>query len=509
MTANRFLERGKGPRVAAFVTWGFPSGDQAGVYAELDALAQVLGAEVRVFHSGVTDPTKLPEAVRGRVGSGFYVPNANAIHANDVEHFRRTAPARFTALVTRLCALAQQSETELLARPDIQAAMSCARWVQAWGADYVHSWYLYEQSLYALVVAQLLGIPRGITLHAATSDSPLAGLLPLHLEQARLVIAGNSGLRDEFVRRFGEGLRTRTLVQHAPPPGEPAPLEALRAVLAEPLPADATARGPDAAFVTPRQPTALRSGGPKPFLVLGAERTGSNLLVTVLGSQSSIACAGELFNPRFIQERTVPWLHGQGNDLATLLALRGADPAAFHARLLADGVRNRANWVGFKLLYFHGMVDDRIVDHLAAQRDLTVIHLFRKDRIRRWLSHRRAVISDSWYTPKGARRAPEDEAPLVLEVVPTLTDFMLQELMEERYTAVFREHRGLQLDYDDFTNDLPGTGRKLSALFAEPLGELVPKSKKTGTHDLARGIANLDELRAAFAGTRWSGLFPD
>ena len=64
----------------------------------------------------------------------------------------------------------------------------------------------------------------------------------------------------------------------------------------------------------------------------------------------------------------------------------------------------------------------------------------------------------------------------------------------------------LELDYEDLTQHLSQTSQRLGAFFGAEFGELVPRSRKTGQGDLAQAIVNLDELRAAFAGTRWADL---
>ena len=46
--------------------------------------------------------------------------------------------------------------------------------------------------------------------------------------------------------------------------------------------------------------------------------------------------------------------------------------------------------------------------------------------------------------------------------------------------------------------------RRLGAFLGVELGEVVPRTRKTGTRDPARGIANLQARRRAFAGTRWA-----
>src|SRR5690606_23144645 len=120
--------------------------------------------------------------------------------------------------------------------------------------------------------------------------------------------------------------------------------------------------GVRAAFATkplPREPQVRRDV--EPFVIIGAERTGSNLLVGAVAKQRAIACAGELFNPRLEEKGIVPWLEGCPTDPNLLHAIRKSGARNLHARLVAAAAAGGASRVGFKLLYYQGLVDYRIL----------------------------------------------------------------------------------------------------------------------------------------------------
>ena len=494
----------------------YPEVAQAAVYAELDELAASLDAEVAVFHSTVGDPRPLPPSLRRRLGDGIFAPQHPMLHSNDVEHFRHTAPQRCDGLMTTLAGLGDRSAAALYVMPEVQAAFSFARWAQGWHADVVCSHGLGEVSFHALVTAHLLQLPRFVFVSDVDVTREFALLLPLHVQQAAAIVPGSRSVAADLVARFGDGLRERIARAASGPDAGPSVRDLALRAFSAPRAADAPARGPQAAFRTRRTSNEVAgrqlagsggdNGGARPFLVLGAERTGSNLLVDMLSRCPGFACANELFNPRLIDKDDLQWLHDP-DDRKELLRLRRASPPALLARLLRDGAAAGADHVGFKLIYLQGLVDDRILDHLAGDDRLTIVHLLRGDRLRRWLSITRARETDQWFSLAAPATAAVQTGPMQLDVQATAMDFTLVDLFEGRYRALFERHAVAEVDYDEFTRDLAGAAKRLGALFGRELGEFTPRTVKTGIRDLERGIGNLDELRDAFAHTRWAPLF--
>lgn len=493
-------------RIAVFARYSFPLAAAAESYAELDAAAAALGAEYRVFHSVVTDPSQLPEHVRGRVGGGLLVPWFEAAHEHDLAHFRRTLPAGVLRVLAKLSRFSGADPATILARREVHEAFSFARWARAWHADVVLSDGWEEGSLQAWVTAELLALPRVAHFGEATGAFEYGQLVRLHVEQAHALVAGSERARDELGARFGAAAARATMVARAGETGAAVLAQAVQHARCAAAGNEPAPRGPQVAFVTAA--SAVPSPPPgKRFLVLGAERTGSTMLVAMLGSVPGFACAGELFNPRLIAAGAIDWLPSSRLPREDLLALRGRAPGQLLANLWRDGAAAGAHHVGFKLLYTHALHDDRIVDALAADRELIVVHLLRADRLQRCLSLAKATASDQW-GDGGAPGAAAPREPVALDPQQLATQFTLDELLEERYRAVFRGHAGLELDYEDLAQRLEEAARRLGGVLGTDLGQVVPRTRKTGSRDVAGSIANLAALRAAFAATRWASLLP-
>lgn len=493
------------PRIAVFAHYDFPRADEVALYAALDALAADLGAEYRVFHALVPDPATVAARDRWRFGTGVLAPLFPEVHANDLAHCEATLRARFDALLATMARFSGQSPSELLQRHEVRESFSFARQVRAWHADVVLSWGLDEGALHAFVATALLALPRIVVLPDAFGSHEHGQLLPLHADQAHTIVALGEQVVGDLAARLGPARRAPVVA----PVGSlrTAPVrEALARALAAPRDPNAPSRGPRAAFV--RHACAPAPAVPRRFVVLGTERTGSNMLVGMLDGRTGVACAGEVFNARAIAEGELNWLAGEVRRDPELLRLRRDDPAALLARMHREGAAAGASTCGCKLLYLHAAVDDRIADAFAGDGELRVVHLLRADRLQRWLSLVRARRSDVWFAAAGSEAVRDDEV-VVLDAAATASEFALDEQLEERFRALFRTHASLELDYDDLVQRLPAVAQRLAAFLGADLGALAPKSRKTGPSDVAGAIANLAELRASFRGTRWAHLFGD
>lgn len=501
---SRFLDHPARKRIAAIVTHDYPSADETATYERIEAVAKEVGADVEFFYSVVPDPRSLPTPIKKRLGRGMYMRRIGMMHEADGQHFRAVCRSRYDGLLAILMSATGQSESDVLARYDVQAAFTFARMIQAWHGDVIVACYLDEHSFFAAVASHLLGIPSVFLINWVEDGNPYAIFSHLICSAARAIVLGHPAMVDRVACACGEEFRHKLHLQETT---DSAVVRIVREALAEPRGADLPELGATAAFVTLQGRTSPTPTGPRPFVIIGAERTGSNLLVDALASQSGIECAGELFNPRVIEEGSMPWLGDPKQDIEGLVRLRAADPPRFHARLLADGAARGASWVGFKLLYFHGAIDNRVVDYLAGLADLKIVHLLRRNRIARWFSHHKAIITDTWYTAAGAGRAKRRQQ-VEIDAVEAAADFAYVEMMEDRYRAIFDPVRCLEMDYEDFSSDMEGTRRRLSDFFEVELGEIRPVSEKTGVR-VEEGVSNFAELRTAFRGTRWEHLFSD
>lgn len=490
------LRGGLRPRLALLAGDKYPLLHCERHYAQLDALSATLGCDWRAFHTVATDPREVPMHLRPRVGMGVLVAPETSNFAQDVARFQVSAPAAVAALVAELQNFWGCPASTVLTRPDVQQAFAIARWMQAYAPCAQITIGHHHDSFRAVIASRLLGLPTIAILDDPDLGDPAANLLPLHLRGAAVIHATRSSISAQLERRFASALVGKPLSRS---------VESV---------ADVVAR----AIASTRPPTALRLGGVaafgpltpiadagapiRRFTLLGAERTGSNLLMGMLGAHPRVVAANELFNRREIAEGVVAWPVRLAGDQAELAAERARSPAGLMARLAFQSAEIGGTICGFKLMYGHAQADERIVDAIASDPRHAVVHLLRRDRMQRWRSHLHALWSDRWF---GGER--DDEYRVEMSVVGTALDFVVHEVLEARYRAAFADLPMVELDYDDLSHRLPDVSSRLGALLGVDFGEMRPRTHKTGPQDPGAGIANRDELRAAFAGTKWSGLF--
>jgi glycosyltransferase involved in cell wall biosynthesis len=132
---------------------------------------------------------------------------SDATSARDLEHYRRRMPERVNALVQLISDASGLTAEEVLAHPHVRHAFSFARMAECWRADYIHTYFFYERTLFALVASHLLGIPRGVSCYAdhMLNDYALK-LVPLHLRSCDVIVATSARIKRELESLAGRPL---------------------------------------------------------------------------------------------------------------------------------------------------------------------------------------------------------------------------------------------------------------------------------------------------------------
>jgi Domain of unknown function (DUF6473) len=251
-------------------------------------------------------------------------------------------------------------------------------------------------------------------------------------------------------------------------------------------------------------PAVAVPGAPTRFLVVCAERTGSNVLLGLLGSHPDCFVAGELFNPRLIKAGSVPGV--AESEHAELVDLRRTDPVKFVDRVFDSAAGKGYRAIGFKFMYNHGDLSTDARGHLANDKEIRVIHLKRRNLLRRLLSDRRAQSTDVWAQTADTSAPPP---PAVrLGFVESVWNFGHLENKQAEYQDLFGDHAVLELFYEDLEADPQSAGERAASFLGLRAGvPLEVRFKKTGTDSLRAAIVNYDELKADML--RWASFFED
>jgi hypothetical protein len=238
---------------------------------------------------------------------------------------------------------------------------------------------------------------------------------------------------------------------------------------------------------------------PTLFFILAAGRTGSTRLRLLLDSHPLVFCHGEVFG------ENLSTLAEPGSEAhQRLLVQRTTNPAGFARECIFSAEGKEA--VGFKILY-HQLTDDwpSLMDSLAADRDIRVVHLVRRNGLKRFLSE----YFVGTVTRKNLILKNEEIPALPLVEIPTATLLANLESIEaesERMRAIFSDHPVHEIAYEDSLDDNGPALRGVLDFLGLPPAELSVGIKKILPDDPRALVANFDEVAAALRGTRFEWM---
>ncbi len=245
----------------------------------------------------------------------------------------------------------------------------------------------------------------------------------------------------------------------------------------------------------------------KKFVIVAAERTGTNLLVGLLNDYDRCFVGNELFNPVNISGDVIPWRDISETDVPALLDLRRTDPITFWKDLCDRSAERGYRTIGFKLLYAHGLAQKDLLEHLVADETIPIIHLTRRNLLRRLVSERQAYATSKWAVSASAPVQPRPAVAITMSDI--LASIRTIETQQVAFDALFAGHPMLKIVYEDFA-ERPVRVAERAAEFSD----LPPPSKpakikhgKTGTLNLSQALVDFDALRAKLE--RWASFFDE
>jgi glycosyltransferase involved in cell wall biosynthesis len=197
MRVERSTIAARGTRVLAIASYNFPVYSHTFVYQEL---AQMLAAgfKVRLAFSAMSkDP--IASQYRGvwRSRRRLVVDDRSADRA--VARYEERMPSRVNELVQVLSEASGMDESMIRKDRHFRQAFTFTRLVESYRPDYLHSYFFYEGSLFALVASFLLQIPRGMTCYADHMlDDYHLKVVALHMRQCDLVVATSHRIKQEL-----------------------------------------------------------------------------------------------------------------------------------------------------------------------------------------------------------------------------------------------------------------------------------------------------------------------
>ena len=274
------------------------------------------------------------------------------------------------------------------------------------------------------------------------------------------------------------------------------------------------------------------------FIVLGDARTGSSMLVQALHSSPHIRCFREIFNwkQHFVD------FHMEGYDKSNERdwSQRKRDPGGFLRERIFCQHPEAIRAVGFKFLYVHTMGFQGLHELLAGDRQLRVLHLRRRNLLRKLVSLKIAQATGSWlqeerleFTQNSApsaalsnalrafrlplkvaralkrlslrrrssrARKPFADSPRVRLKISAeeLTTFSVRtETRAAHFDELFRDHPKLTLFYEDILDHREDVFNQAQSFLGIEPGPLTVTLSKQNPQPLRELLENYDELYEA------------
>lgn len=234
---------------------------------------------------------------------------------------------------------------------------------------------------------------------------------------------------------------------------------------------------------------------PVPFVILAAERTGTNLLREMLCSHPDCFLTGEVFNKKVIASRHA--VNIPESDWGRLEAMRDVDPVGFAREVLA-GIGKRCLAAGFKLMYGHKRQFPTVAEALEQDRSIRIIHVRRRNLLRRYLSNARALKSGQWLCRKEAQRVA---VPAISACLSDIAKDIERTRADERASeSQFSNHPVLNIWYEDLSESPTAIGQQAAEFLGlRPDVPLQIRTIKTGLGSLSELLQNSSELKAQCA----------
>ena len=243
------------------------------------------------------------------------------------------------------------------------------------------------------------------------------------------------------------------------------------------------------------------------FIILGTGRTGSNFLQSLLNSHSQIVAFGEIFQ----SYDAIRWDYVSYPLEAPRhqLSLCQRDPIRFVETHVFARFPKEISAVGFRLFYSHAQHPSQrcLWPHLRDCKDLKIIHLKRRNVLRRYLSHRVAKESGRWRVLSG--QTGGDTVSVRLDYDDCLQWFTKTREQEQKHDVLFADHDMIDLFYKDLSRDYAGEMRRVQQFLGVEYQQVIPATHKQAKRPLSAAISNYHELKQEFKGTPWEEFFED
>jgi len=216
------------------------------------------------------------------------------------------------------------------------------------------------------------------------------------------------------------------------------------------------------------------------FVVIGQERTGSNLLITLLKSHPEIKAHGG----RFMR------LDGKSCD-----------------EVYDEIFPKKSNkTIGFKLFYSHPLdsVDQSIWNKLENDPSFKIIHLQRKNLLRAHISKLIAVKTDIWINSN--EKISLDDRKIKVDTEKMLADFETASKHINETRDKFKNHKSIEITYESLVDKREETINRILNFLEVKEMQLQSQLNKINTEKTKDLVLNYEELKERLDDTKYASM---
>lgn len=257
------------------------------------------------------------------------------------------------------------------------------------------------------------------------------------------------------------------------------------------------------------------------IVILAAPRSGTNYLRSLLNSHPDIRMFGEMFHSNW----EMPQFHKAdpltADEKSALFRSRFDHPEDFLEKYVWLAVNaRRVKAIGFKLLYGQGCDSagkkGEVWDYLLKNNEVKIIHLKRRNILKREISLTHAMRSGQWSLKKGNNIFSTMTAlclrlckikAVYFEPKKCEEFFINNEKMILDYEEYFKGKQVLSIDYEDLIEFFDENISKIMMFIGVDYYPLKSSFLKQNPLPVKLSLKNFKELKNYFEGTRWESFF--
>lgn len=246
------------------------------------------------------------------------------------------------------------------------------------------------------------------------------------------------------------------------------------------------------------------------FIVLTHPRTGSNYLMDLLSSHSSVVTYGEIFSPGFLLGTLRPKIVERWPFIFHAYTyIREWFPLLLMRQIVFRHYPTRVSAVGFKIFYEHAHTSKTksVWPFLRRMSDLKIIHLKRKNILKSYISY--LIANRTGEFIRFNTSIPPRSVRVKVNIDRCRARFSKVEHDRAKFEKYFSGHDILTVWYEELCARPQQQLRKIESFLGVSAAPLYSKVVKQNSRHLSEIISNYKELRTAFAGTRWAAFFDE